>query len=595
MSNKVVRGMQKILKKGLYGTVKEYCGRKEEQRILLDIVQKYHLITEEERKIQKNTKFAYMPCISIITPLYNTPIGFLEQLIKSVQEQTYHNWELCLADGSDKGHVEVEELCRKYAKKDIRIKYKKLEKNDGIVGNTNQAVEMSSGEYCGMLDHDDLLHESALYECVSQIQKKADFIYTDEMRFSEEPSMSTDIICKSGFGKDELRSHNYICHFVVFKKSLLEGMNELYRKECEGSQDYDMVLRLTERAEKVIHIPKILYYWRVHSGSVSMDLSVKQYAVEAAKRAISGQLKREKEEGIVECNLPYETIYRIRYKLSECSEKEKVDNNKLCGSCISICLWGEETDERNIESWKRQIDKIVKKTTYRPLKIIIPVNETREIAEQCLTGISEKNQIRIACCAKKKEEGWYTWIKKAAKKENSAYRICLNYWCEPENPGWVEEMLMYAQRKDVGVVGAKILNRKEEVIFGGGVLDEKEGIHVINHGLPDKEQGYEANMRYVRNTSILTGLCMMISEHVAAGLGDFKETMADFADADLCMESKKSGLWNVWDCFVSIRYTGNKEMQEYWKDGKKWQEKWKDEIRQGDEYYHPLLKELKKV
>ena len=275
-----------------------------------------HLISPQERERQKNTTFVNPVKFSILTPLYNTPELFLRELITSLQAQTYPNWELCLADGSDEEHAYVGQICREIAEQDPRIVYSVLEKNGGISENTNACIALSSGEYFGLLDHDDVLHESALYEVMCAIEQKgADFIYTDEMKFRDMPESSTDIVCKNGFGKDELRSHNYICHFVVFKKSLLEGMAELYRSECEGSQDYDMVLRLTEKAEHIVHIPKILYYWRVHEGSVSMNLAGKQYAVDSAKQALGDQLKRTGELGKVACNLPYETIYRISYNI----------------------------------------------------------------------------------------------------------------------------------------------------------------------------------------------------------------------------------------------------------------------------------------
>lgn len=311
MQNKLKKIFGKIKREGLINAIQNYVNKEATLKKELKIIRDYHLISEEERKQQKEFKFECEEKISIITPLYNTPKDFLIQLIDSVEKQTYSNWELCLADGSDLDHEYVREICMKYMEADNRIIYKKLEENEGIVGNTNKAIQMATGTYLGLLDHDDILHESALYECMKEIQNSADFIYTDEMKFEKKIDDSIDIVCKSGFGKDELRSHNYICHFVVFKKQLLDNMTEFYRREYEGSQDYDMVLRLTEKAEKIVHIPKILYYWRVHAGSVAQNLSVKQYAVDAAIKAISDQLKRSGEKGTVKCNLPYETIYRM--------------------------------------------------------------------------------------------------------------------------------------------------------------------------------------------------------------------------------------------------------------------------------------------
>lgn len=215
---------------------------------------------------QRKTKFPRDIKFSILVPLYNTPEQFLREMIQSVLDQTYTNWELCLADGSDVNHKNVGNICSQYAKKDKRIRYRKLEKNLGISGNTNACIEMAAGDYIALFDHDDLLHPSALYENMKAIcEKKADFIYTDENTFHDKPE---DAYCphfKPNFAPDTLRTNNYICHFTVFDKNLLKKTGN-FRSCCDGSQDYDMVLRLTEQAKCVVHIPKILYYWRAHKG-----------------------------------------------------------------------------------------------------------------------------------------------------------------------------------------------------------------------------------------------------------------------------------------------------------------------------------------
>ena len=216
---------------------------------------------EEEGEKQRNTKFDKMPLISILVPLYNTPEKFLREMIESVLVQTYGNFELCLADGSDEEHSFVGDICKDYASKDKRVVYKKLEKNEGISGNTNRCVELSTGEYIGLFDHDDILHPSALYEYVKVInEQNADYIYCDEITFEGESI--NDMITlhfKPDYAIDTLRANNYICHFSVFKRSLLKE-TELFRKEYDGSQDHDMILRLTSLAENVVHVPKILYY-----------------------------------------------------------------------------------------------------------------------------------------------------------------------------------------------------------------------------------------------------------------------------------------------------------------------------------------------
>ena len=230
---------------------------------------------------------------SILVPLWNTPLNYLEEMIGSVQAQTYQNWELCLADGSDQEHNEVEERCQAYAKDDPRIVYKRLAKNEGIAGNTNQCFAMATGEYIGLFDHDDVLHPCALYEYVKVINEQgADYIYCDETTFKGD-SINNMITLhfKPDFAIDNLRANNYICHFSVFSRELLEG-TELFRSGFDGSQDHDMILRLTANAKKVVHVPKLLYYWRSHKNSTASDISAKPYAIAAAKGAVADHLAK---------------------------------------------------------------------------------------------------------------------------------------------------------------------------------------------------------------------------------------------------------------------------------------------------------------
>lgn len=568
MQNKLKKIFGKIKCEGLINAIQNYVDKEATLKKELKIIREYHLINEEERKQQKEFKFECEEKISIITPLYNTPKNFLVQLIDSVEKQTYSNWELCLADGSDLNHEYVREICMKYMGADNRIIYKKLEENEGIVGNTNKAIQMATGTYLGLLDHDDILHESALYECMKEIQNSADFIYTDEMKFEKKIEDSIDIVCKSGFGKDELRSHNYICHFVVFKKQLLDNMTEFYRREYEGSQDYDMVLRLTEKAEKIVHIPKILYYWRVHAGSVAQNLSVKQYAVDAAIKAISDQLKRSGEKGTVKCNLPYETIYRIEYEVPQTP-------------VVSLCLWTEEKIDYQV-----YIKELLKKTSYRPLEIITTAETSFDYDEE---------QIQIITLRKNDYKNRYEWFENARKSMTGQYEVYMNCECIPEREEWIEELLMYASRQDVGVVGVSIKNSEEQVVFGGGILDKEEGIHIMNEGLEWREQGYEANMRHVRNTTLLTSVCMMIAKEKLDGAGGFQTDLGDCADIDICLKCLEKHYWNVWNCFAVMKYTGDKSIKDFWNNDDLLFERWKDRIEREDNYYHPLLKKLGKI
>ena len=269
------------------------------------------LPSEEELQRQRTTVFNQKVVISIVVPLYNTSEVFLRQMIESVLSQTYRDWELCLADG---GSRSCERIVKSY--KDSRIKYYRLDKNYGIAINTNFGAIMATGEYIGLLDHDDLLAPNALFEVRKRIDKGADFIYTDELSFRENPLKPDIIHFKPDFSPFNLRGNNYICHFSVFKNELFMEERGV-REGFEGSQDHDLFLRLTEKAEKVAHVGKVLYMWRIHGGSVSDDISAKPYCIYSGVLAISGQLLRKGIPGEVEDIGGGAAVYRCRYRVKD--------------------------------------------------------------------------------------------------------------------------------------------------------------------------------------------------------------------------------------------------------------------------------------
>ncbi len=245
--------------------------------------------TTEELEKQRNHAFAIQPKISIVVPLYDTPIEFFRELLFFMNQQTYQNWELCLADGSEKPLEEIQKMCDK----DSRIKYQFLGENKGISENTNRAIEMATGEFIGLLDHDDLLAMNALYEVVKVINENetVDFIYSDEDKIQTLDKPRYMPLFKPDFAIDTLRANNYICHFSVIRKTLLDKVG-YFNHEFDGAQDYDLILRVTEQAQKIIHIPKILYHWRVHQKSTAMSGEAKPYAFIAGRKVLEAHLKR---------------------------------------------------------------------------------------------------------------------------------------------------------------------------------------------------------------------------------------------------------------------------------------------------------------
>lgn len=407
--------------------------------------------TEEEQTQQRAESEKWEGCISILVPLYNTPERYLRDMIASVQGQTYGKWQLCLADGSDTGHSEVERICREYWEKDARIIYEKLEKNTGIAGNTNACIRMATGEYIAFFDHDDMLHPSALYECMKVIRETgADFIYTDELTFLKDNL--NHIVTKHykpDFSPDNLRGVNYICHLSVFKKSLLEKTG-LLDDAYNGSQDHDILLKLTSVAGKVVHIPKILYFWRVHPGSVAMDIEAKEYAIEAGRNAVRDNEVRLGREAQVVSSKVCATHYRLTYKL-------------VGRPLVSIIII-----EKERAKTKRLLYGIYSKSTYENYEIVISDN-----------------------------------LPKAVSKAVGDYFIFLSDDMEIVMGDWIQMLLMYVQREDVGIAAGRILTPNGIVREAGYItgLEKEKLVTPIGEDELYSDLGYMGRMYYANNVN----------------------------------------------------------------------------------------------
>lgn len=291
-----------------------------------------YLPTPEELKCQCGTSLAYAPLVSIVVPTYETPEQFLCQMIDSVTAQTYHNWELCIADGSNSD--QVERVVREQYGQESRIRYRRLDENGGISANTNQGFAFAAGEYIALLDHDDLLVPSALYEMVHCINETgADFLYSDEDKVSADLSQYMEPHFKLAFNGELLLGNNYICHFLMVKKELLDRVGGLDSR-YDGAQDFDLVLRLSEQAARIEHVPRILYHWRVHSGSTAGNTDSKLYAYEAGKRAVEASLKRRDYHGTVRMDNDL-GFYRIRYQVPK-------------DITVGICVWSGTEKENSV-------------------------------------------------------------------------------------------------------------------------------------------------------------------------------------------------------------------------------------------------------
>lgn len=551
-----------------------------DKRKLKKIAKDYY-ISAQRREQEENAQFPKDIKFSVLVPLYNTPESFLKAMIESVQAQTYRNWELCLADGSDKENSYVGEICKKYADGDKRIKYERLERNLGISENTNACIRMATGEYIALFDHDDLLHPSALYEVMRAIcEHGADFIYTDENTFSEEPRDAYNPHFKPDFSPDTLRSYNYICHLSVFSRELLDSVG-YFRSEYDGSQDYDLILRLTEKAKKVFHIRKILYYWRAHKNSVAQGVGAKPYTVTAAKKALAAHLERCGLKGeVLDSSVP--TTYHIKYE---------IDGNPL----ISVIIPNKDhTDDLEV-----CLKSLYEKSSYKNFEVIIVENNSteKETFEYYEVLSQKHSNIKIVTW-----EGNFNYSAINNFGVNYAkgeYILLLNNDVEILNDNCLEEMLMFAQRKDVGAVGAKLYYSDNTVQHAGVILGLGGTAGHAHKHFNRTHPGYMARASIAQNLSACTAACLMMRRDVFDEVGGLDESFeVAFNDVDLCMKIRKKGYLIVFTPYAELYHYESKsrgndstpeKLERFRGEIDRFKEKWQKQLDDGDPYYNPNL------
>lgn len=531
---------------------------------------------EEQRKVV----FSDAKKFSVVVPLYNTPELYLRKMIESVLYQTYDNLELCMADGSDKAHRYVKDICKEYRYYDKRIKYKELKKNLGIADNTNECLKMAKGDYIVLFDHDDFLHPSALFENMKAIEDcGADFIYTDENTFHNTINDAFNPHYKPDFSPDYLRSINYICHLTTFSRELYQKVGG-FRKEFDGSQDYDMILRLTEKAKHIVHIPKVLYYWRAHAQSVAMNIHAKDYCIVSAKKALEEHLQRVGLKGKVE-NGAFLSSYRICYELKETP-------------LISILI----PNKDHVNELKRCLESIENLSTYKHYEIIIIENNSEEKETFEYYEILQEN-------SKVKVVGWEKGFNYSAINNYGAsfakgkYLLLLNNDVEIISRNWLQEMLMFAQRDDVGAVGAK-LYYPNDTIQHAGVIVGIGGVGGHSHKYyPREDYGYFARLVTAQDLSAVTAACLMVKKSLFDELGGLDEGyQIAFNDVDFCMRIRNAGYLIVYTPYAELYHHESlsrgledtpEKVERFNGEVHRFMERWKTELKAGDPYYNPNL------
>lgn len=574
---------------GYYGSIKGIVRKLQSKSIERKARARYGKASfpdAEEARRQRETKFDTDVTFSILVPLYNTPEKFLRQAIESVLAQTYEKWQLCLADGSDDAHEEVGRVCREYAQADAagRISYEKLEKNEGISGNTNACLSMARGNYIALFDHDDVLHPSALYEYMKAIcGQNADYIYCDEATFHGNKSIDDMITLhfKPDFAPDNLCANNYICHFSAFKRTLLDG-TELFRSQFDGSQDHDMILRLTSRAEHVVHVPKLLYYWRSHAGSVASDINAKSYAIDAAKGAVADHLRRQGWENFeITSTKAFETIFRIKYEI--------IGNPK-----ISIII----PNKDHLDDLKRCITSITEKSTYDNYEIIVVENNS--VTDEIFAYYEELKKNPDIHIVTYEGDFNYSAINNLGERHATGeYVLLLNNDTQVITLDWMEELLMYAQRSDVGAVGAKLYYEDNTIQHAGVVLGL--GAHRTaghsHYRVSSNNLGYMGRLCYAQDVMAVTGACLMMRRSLFEELGGLDESFAvSLNDVDLCIRAWKAGYLNVFTPFAELYHYESvsrglddqgEKAQRYNRESEAFRARWKELLDKGDPYYNP--------
>ena len=534
-----------------------------------------------ELEKQKKHKFGYTPQISVAVPAFRTPEVFLRQMIESLLDQTYPNWELCIANGSP-GDTAMAAVLKEYSSRDRRICVRNLDENLGIAGNTNAALTMAGGEFVGLLDHDDLLAPNALYEIVKKLNedRQLDVVYTDEDKVTTDLSEHFQPHLKPDFNLDLLRSNNYICHFFVARKSIVDKVGG-FRQEFDGAQDHDFIFRCVEEASgRVGHVPEILYHWRTHKASTADNPASKMYAFEAGRRAIEAHLKRMGVEGEVS-HTPDLGFFQVKYP---------VHGEPM----VSIII--PNKDEK--ESLKACIESIREKTEYQNYEIlIIENNSTSEEIFHYYKELSRDPKIRLLRW--KKEFNYSAINNYGVRHAKGEYLLFLNNDVTVITPGWIKEMLGVCQRREVGAVGVKLIYPDNTIQHAGCVI----GIGgIAGHmfvDMPANRTGYLHKASILQDMSAVTAACMMMKRSAFEEAGGFTEKLSvAFNDVDLCLKVRKNGSLIVYDPYVQLYHMESRTRGAEDSEAKvrRFQEEieymrcqWIDILKKGDPYYNKNL------
>lgn len=542
-----------------------------------EFLAKYHT-TEEELQCQREEQFELQPKFSIAVPLYQTNHKYLTELIASVQGQTYGDWELCLADGSG-AENNLQQLVEGFQKEDSRIKYRLLEDNLGIAGNTNAALEMAEGDYIVLADHDDLLTEEALYQCVKAINEnpKRDVIYSDEDKIDMAGKKLFEPHFKPDFNVDLLCSMNYICHLFVFKRGLLEKTGG-FQREYDGAQDHDFIFRCVEQAEEIYHIPKVLYHWRCHMQSTSSNPESKLYAFENGAKAVQAHYDRMGIPAKVEQGRYY-GMYRTFYQWKE-------------RPLVSIII----PNKDHIEDLRKCILSI-ERQAYDNYEILIVENNSTEEETFAYYKEIESEKIHVLFY-----EGGFNFSKInnfGAEQAKGTYYLLLNNDTEMIGEHCLEELLYPCMREDVGIVGARLYYEDDTVQHAGVIIGFGGMAGHTFIGMDREDNGYFSRSICTQDLSAVTAACMMTKKSVFEEVNKLdEELIVAFNDIDYCLRVRETGKLVIFNPHAELYHYESKsrglensaeKVERFNREVAFFTKRWEGILKDGDPYYNPNL------
>lgn len=541
-------------------------------------------ILDEELERQKKIVFPYAPKISILVPTFNTPKDLLIEMIESVRNQSYANWQLCIADGSNQ--EETKNILKEYVSKDNRIVVSWLDKNYGISGNTNKALELADGEYTALFDHDDVLELNALYEVVSSLQEvHHDIVYTDEDKLNGKTLQYEDPNFKSDYNEDLLLSHNYITHFFVVKTNILREVGG-FNSEYDGAQDYDVILKSVEKTDDIHHIAKILYHWRMHEGSTALNPESKMYCYIAGEKAIQHHLDRIGVKAKVEMRKkPYWGLYHVGYLLDE-------------DPLVSIVIPNYEHED----VLKTCIDSLYNVNTYKNFEIIIVENNSKKKSTFDYYEQVQADHENVKVVTWEGTEFNFSAINNfGAKYAKGQYLLFLNNDTKVIAPEAIREMVGTCSRNNVGIVGAKLLYQDNTIQHAGVVIGFMGyARHIMNDIEGLKDPGYMMRAQLNCDYSAVTAACMMTKKSLFEELHGFDESFKVACnDIDYCLRVRKKNYLVVFNSFANFYHFESKsrgyensleKVNRFNREVEIWQDRWRDILVNGDPYYNVNFK-----